>query len=84
MNRLQIIAQPNQLIVLGLTQIIIRSCSQHGLRTKKSLNKLRETKGNYGVNNIFEYCKKLTVERSEVEINYTRDYLLNRVEFFVK
>jgi hypothetical protein len=54
------------------------------LESQEEFKKLRETKGNYGVNNIFEICQKRMTDRTELENNYTYEYLSNRVSYLSK
>ena len=52
------------------------------LSKQEDFQKLRDTKGNYGVNDIFEICSKRIVERTEFEHGFVFEYLKNRIEWF--
>lgn len=51
------------------------------LETQEEFKSLKERKGNISSNNIFEICKKGVVERNDIEIGHTFEYLKSRVSY---
>jgi CRP-like cAMP-binding protein len=51
------------------------------LESQEEFKNLKERKGNISSNNIFEICRKRVVERNDIEIGHTFDYLKSRVSY---
>jgi hypothetical protein len=52
------------------------------LEKEEEFKKLRDTKGNYGINNIFAICQKRVVDRTDIDNGHTFEYLKSRASYF--
>jgi len=54
------------------------------LEKQEEFKVMREVKGNYSIHNVFEICQKRVIERTDIDIGHTNEYLKSRVDYFSK